>query len=134
MQDFVTDYSSARYTPVERAQHITQSDQRTYGRDYIANTLSVDSRLAFYNKPAQYEHVNYVQSFAEFREVGLPTTPSAEREKALRQYKEYRDLRSQISKLEQEDDKARFIKALQRRSTQYLDKARKGAIKEFAVE
>ncbi|KAL8788271.1 MAG: hypothetical protein Q9213_001791 [Squamulea squamosa] len=125
---------NARYTPVERAQHITQPDQRTYGRDYMANTSSVDGRSAFYNEPAQHDHVEYFQSFAGFREVGLPTTLPTEREMALQQHKEYRDLRSQISQLKQESDSSSIVRALQRQSNQYLEKARKHALKEYINE
>ena len=100
----------------------------------MANTSSVDGRSAFYNEPAQHDHVDYFQSFAGFREVGLPTTLPAEQEVALRQHEEYRDLRSQISKLEQEPDKPSLVKALQRQSTQYLERARKRALKEYIVE
>ena len=73
-----------RYTEVERSQHITQADPRVYGDSYVANTSSVDGKSAFLNEVAQHDHIDFFQSFAQFREEGLPTNLPAERETAVR--------------------------------------------------
>jgi len=41
-----------RYIEVERSQHITQTDSRTYDRDYVANISSVDEKSTFFNESA----------------------------------------------------------------------------------
>ncbi|KAL8732871.1 MAG: hypothetical protein Q9166_002472 [cf. Caloplaca sp. 2 TL-2023] len=117
--------------PVQRAQHITQPDQRTYGRDYIASTSSVDGRSAFYNEPAQHDHVNYFQSFAPCHEPGLPTTVPAEYKLAPQQHPEYLSLRDTINRLKKADAIATDIKALRVRCYRQLEKARKNALKEY---
>lgn len=87
---------TGRYSKVELAQHITQVDQRTYGRDYVANVSSVDGRSAFLDEPSNHDPVNYFQSYAIFREKGLPTKLSAEREMAVRQDPQLLELKNQI--------------------------------------
>ena len=51
----------------------------------MANTSSVDGKSAFLNEPAQHDHVEFFQSFAKFREKGLPTSLPAKREATIRQ-------------------------------------------------
>lgn len=74
-----------RYTEVERSQHITQTDLRTYSRDYVANLSSVDGRSAFFNEPAQHDYINCFQSFKKFQEKGLLTSLPAEKKVEVRQ-------------------------------------------------
>lgn len=100
----------------------------------MANTSSVDGRSAFYNEPAQHDHVDYFQSFAGFREIGLPNTLPTERESALLQHKEYRDLQCQISQLQEAGNDPSRIKELRRESHHYLEKTRKRVLKEYRLE
>ena len=74
-----------RYTEVERSQHITQTDTRVYGQSYVANTSSVSGRDAFLGEAASHDHVDFFQSFARFREKGLPNCLPAEQEDAIKQ-------------------------------------------------
>ena len=73
-----------RYTEVERSQHITQTDTCVYSQSYVANT-SVSGRDAFLGEAASHDHVDFFQSFAKFREKGLPNCLPAEQEDAIRQ-------------------------------------------------
>ena len=59
----------------------------------------MDGRSAFLNEPAQHDHVEYFQSFAKFREKGLPTSLPAEGEAATRQDPRLVALEDQVSKL-----------------------------------
>ena len=65
----------------------------------MANTSSVDGKSAFLNEPAEHDHVDYFQSFAKFREKGLPTSLPAERDAATRRDPRLVALEEQIDKL-----------------------------------
>ncbi len=87
---------TARYTEVERSQHINQTDPRVYGQSYVANTSSVCGKSAFLDEVAQHDHVDYFQSFANFREKGLPTKLPAEKEDAIRRDSQFLKLESEV--------------------------------------
>lgn len=74
-----------RYTKAKRSQHITQIDTRVYSQSHIVNTSFVYGNLAFLNKPAQHDYVDFFQSFAKFRERGLSRKIPAEKEASIRQ-------------------------------------------------
>lgn len=77
----------------------------------MANTSSVDGRSAFLNEPAQHDHIDYFQSFAKFREKGLPNRLPADRENVIRRDPYLRELESHVYQLKKGTGTASQIKA-----------------------
>ena len=77
----------------------------------MANTSSVDGRSAFLNEPAQYDHIDYFQSFIKFREKGLPSSLPAEREATIRRDPQLLKFEDQVHELQIENATTSQIKA-----------------------
>jgi len=108
-----------RYTEVERSQHITQNDPRIYGQSYMANTSSVCGKTAFWNEAAQHDYVDYFQSFAKFREKGLPSRLPAEREDAIRRNPQLLEFESKVNRLKGRKGAASEIKIAENEARGY---------------
>ncbi len=91
--------TEGRYTEVERSQHINQTDPRVYGQSYVANTSSVCGKSAFLGETAQHDHVDYFQSFAKYREKGLPSKLPAEEEDAIRRDPQFFKFENEVLRL-----------------------------------
>ncbi|KAH7126219.1 hypothetical protein B0J13DRAFT_673061 [Dactylonectria estremocensis] len=63
----------ARYTEVERSQHLTQADKAVFGQSYTADTSSCDGLSAFLREKPDHRAVEYFQGLTQFRHDGLPT-------------------------------------------------------------
>ena len=81
----------------------------------MANTSSVDGRSAFLNEPVQHDHVDYFQSFAQFREKGLPTRLPADREDLIRRDSHLLELESNVHQLQKGSGTAPQVKAAKSR-------------------
>lgn len=123
-----------RYTEVERSQHITQTDTRVYGQSYVANTSSVDGRSAFLNEPAQHDHIDYFQSFAKFREKGLPSSLPAEREAAIRRDPQLLEFLDQVRLLQTENASTSQIKAALNKARAYRVSLAKMSLQKYKIE
>ncbi|KXH50844.1 hypothetical protein CNYM01_12925 [Colletotrichum nymphaeae SA-01] len=84
------------YTEAIRSQHITQSDTRVYGRDYMANMSSANGKAAFLDLPLNHETVEHFQGLERCREEGLPSSIPAEREEAIHRSPEIMELQSEL--------------------------------------
>jgi len=90
----------------------------------------VDGRSAFLNEPPQHDHVEFFQSFAKFREQGLPTKLPAEEEAAVKQDPQLLVLQSDVKRLLDNSSSVKEVKAARTRvNTSYrkLAKARLGS-------
>lgn len=125
---------TVRYTAVQRSQHITQQDERVYGRSYIANTSSCDGKAAFLNEKPQYDHVNFFQSFAKFHEQGLPTKLPAEREAAVRRSPQLVELQDRLLRLQHENANPSDTKFVKSKAQGLLKKLRRECLKQYEVE
>ncbi len=123
-----------RYTEVERSQHITQTDPRTYGRDYVANTSSVDGKSAFFNEAAQHNHINYFQSFKKFQEKGLPTSLPAEWQVKVRQDPHHIELEDRVRHLQTAKATKDEIKAAQNKVRSYRCSLTSSSLTKYQVE
>ena len=123
-----------RYTEVELSQHITQRDRRTYGRDYTANTSSVDGRSAFFNEPAQHDHVNYFQSFRKFHENGLPTSLPASKQDEIRQDSHLLKLEDEVRRLQGLGAANSHIQKAQNKVRSYRDSLMNRTLKKYKLE
>ena len=101
----------ARYTEVERSQHVLQGDPRVWGQSYRANTSNVCGRSAALDEPAQHDHVDYFQSFAKFHESGLLSKLPAREEAMISQHPEFLDLESEVNRLKSEHGSPSQIQA-----------------------
>ena len=106
----------ARYTEVERSQHVLQGDPRVWGRSYVANTSSVCGRSAALDEPAQHDHVDYFQSFAKFHKTGLPTKLPAGEAAAISRHPQFLALESEMSRLKSEHGSPSQIQAAVRQT------------------
>ena len=82
----------------------------------MANTSSVCGRSAFLGEAAQHDHVDYFQSFAKFRERGLPSKLPAKEERAIRQDPQLLTFESEVLRLKRERTPASEIKAAESKS------------------
>ena len=123
-----------KYTEVERSQHITQTDTRVYGQSYVANTSSVDEKSVFLNEPAQHDHVNFFQSFAKFREKGLPTRLSARKEAAIRQDPQLIELENRIHRLYSENANSSVIQAAKIKARNYRACVTRQSLQQYQIE
>ena len=123
-----------RYTEVERSQHINQTDPRVYGQSYVANTSSVDGRSAFLNEPAQHDHIDYFQSFAKFREKGLPYRLPADREEAIRRDSQLLELESNLKWLKRGNGTASQVKAAESEVRGYRASITKKSLLQYKLE
>ncbi len=73
------------YTGVQRSQHLTQADLRTFSQSYVASTSSVDGQAALLSEPTDHSHVDYFQSLEKFYEHGLSCELPARVEESLKQ-------------------------------------------------
>lgn len=110
---------TGRYTAVELAQHINHNDPRIYGQSYVANTSAVCGKSAFLNETAQHDHVDYFQSFAKFREKGLPTKLPAEKEHAIRRDPQFLEFESEVQRLKRQRGPTCDIKAAESKARAY---------------
>jgi len=74
-----------RYIEVERFQYITQTDFRTYNRNYITNLFFVNRKSTFFNKSVQHNYINYFQFFKKFQKKSLLISLSVEKKIEIRQ-------------------------------------------------
>jgi len=123
-----------RYTEVERSQHITQTDLRTFGRDYVANLSSVDGKSAFFNEPAQHDHINYFQSFRKFQEKGLPTSLPAEKKVEVRQNPCLLELEDTVRGLQRAKADEDEIRAAQNKARSYRCSLTNKTLKTYQFE
>ena len=123
-----------RYTEVQRSQHLTQADRRVFGRDYMASTSDVCGKTAFWNEPAQHDHVDFFQSFAKLREKGLPSSLPAEKEAAVRQDPQLLVLEREIERLRSDGAPASEIKAATGRARNYRSGLRKRLLQQYKLE
>ncbi len=98
----------------------------------MANTSSVDGRNAFHRKPAQHDHIDYFQSFAGFREAGLPNELPVEEKAAIELDTDLQNLRSQADQLECTD--AAAFKAAKTKVYYYRSKLIKKRLKKYKEE
>ena len=124
----------ARYTEVERSQHINQTDPRVYGQSYVANTSSVCGKSAFLDEVAQHDHVDYFQSFAKFREKGLPTKLPAEKEDAIRRDSQFLKLESEVQRLKKRRSLACDVRAAESKARTYKARLYKQNLQQHKLE
>ena len=110
---------TGRYTAVELAQHINHTNPRIYGQSYVANTSAVCGKSAFLNEIAQHDHVDYFQSFAKFRENGLPTTLPTQKGDAIRRDPQLLELESDVQWLKIQRNPTCDIKAAKSKARAY---------------
>ena len=84
------------YTEVQRSQHLTQTEPRIFGRDYVSHTSSVDGQGAFLGEVVNHQHVDYFQGLGRFREPGLPCELPSRLEEGLKQDPELRKLEADV--------------------------------------
>ena len=108
-----------RYTAVELAQHINHSHPRIYGQSYVANTSAVCGKSTVLNQNAQDNHVDYFQSFAKFREKGLPTKLPAEKEDAIRRDPQFLEFESEVQRLKRQRAPTCDMKAAESKARVY---------------
>ncbi|KAL9118138.1 MAG: hypothetical protein Q9187_005320, partial [Circinaria calcarea] len=116
---FIGKKINERYTEVERSQHKTQTDTWVYGQSYVANTSSVSGRDAFLGEPAMHDHDDFFQSFAKFREKGLPSCLPAEQADAIEQDSYLMELMDQIRLLKSNQALPSDIQAGRRKASSY---------------
>jgi len=85
----------------------------------VANTSSVCGQSAFLDEQAQHDHVDYFQSFAKFREEGLPSRLPAEKEHAIRQDPQLLEFESEVQRLKRRGSPASEIKAIESKARTY---------------
>ena len=89
----------ARYTEVERSQHVLQGDPRVWGQSYVANIFAVCGRSTALDEPAQHDCVDYFQSFAKFHESGLPSKLPAREVAAISQHPQFLAFEAEVHRL-----------------------------------
>lgn len=91
---------------------MTHKDLNIYGDSYVANTSSVDGKSAHLGEKPSHDHIEYFQSFARFREPGLPTKLPARLMRNLDEDSEYRNLKEQIRCLQEDITQKSAVKSL----------------------
>lgn len=105
-----------------------------YDQSYVANTSSVDGRSAFFNEPVQYDHVDYFQSFAKYREKSLSSSLPAEMEAVIRRDPQLLDLEDQIQRLRTGNGTASETKATQNKARNYHASLVKKRLQQYQLE
>lgn len=123
-----------RYTEVERSQHINQTNPRIYGQSYVANTSSVDGRSAFLNEPAQHDYSDYFQSFAKFREKGLPNRLPADREEVIRRDSQLLELESNVQWLKKGNSSTSQVKAAESKVRGYRASLTQKSLQQYKLK
>jgi len=83
---------------------------------------------------AQYNHVDYFQSFAKFREKGLPSRLLAEKEHAIRQDPQLLEFESKVQRLKRRGSPASEIKAVESKARTYRARLIKKNLKQYQFE
>jgi len=130
----LTTECTGRYTAVELAQHINHNDPRIYGQSYGANTSAVCGKSAFLDEIAQHDHVDYFQSFAKFRENGLPTKLPAEKEDAIRRDPQLLELEFEVQRLKRQRNPTCDIKAAESKARAYRASLTKKRLQQYKFE
>ena len=94
----------------------------------------MNERSAFLSEPAQHDHIDYFQSFAKFREKGLPSSLPAEREAAIRQDAQFLEFENQVHRLRTEHASASQIKAAQNKVRTYRVSLTKKSLQQYKTE
>ena len=100
----------------------------------MANTSSVDGRSAFLNEPAQYDHVDYFQSFAKFHEKGLPSKLPADREDTIRRDSQLLEFKNEVHRLKKGHGTASQIKAAESKVRGYQASLTKKSLQQYKLE
>ena len=97
----------------------------------MANTSFVDGKFAFLNEPAEHNHVDYFQSFAKFREKGLPTNLPAEKNAATWQDPRLVVLEKQINKSRNNSASSSEIKIVKNKMRFYYISLTRKILKQY---
>ncbi len=100
----------------------------------MANTSSVCGKSAFLGETAQHDHVDYFQSFAKFREKGLPSKLPAKEEDAIRRDPQLLTFESEVLRLKRERGSAFEIKAAESKSRAYRARLSKKRLQQYKFE
>ena len=86
------------------------------------------------NEPAQQDHIDYFQSFAKFREKGLPSSLPAEREAAIRRDPQLLEFVDQVHRLQTENATTSQIKAARNKARAYRVSLTKKSLQKYKIE
>jgi LPS O-antigen subunit length determinant protein (WzzB/FepE family) len=113
---------------------LTQGDLKVFGDSYVANTSSVDGKSAFLNEPAQHDHIEYFQSSEKFRENGLPTNLSAEKEAEVKRDLRFLALEGIITQLKEYGASPSESKTAKNKTHSYHSSLLKKALEQYQLE
>lgn len=86
------------------------------------------------NEPTQHDHTDYFQSFAKFREKGLPSSLPAEREAEIRKDPQLLELEDRVHRLRTEHASASQIKVAQNKARAYRVSLTKKSLQKYKIE
>jgi hypothetical protein len=94
----------------------------------------VDGRSAFLNEPAQHDHIDYFQSFAKYRERGLPTSLPAEEEAAIKQDAHLVKLENEAHRLRTENASSKEVMPAKNEARAYRARTLKKRLTPYKLE
>lgn len=86
------------------------------------------------NEPTQHDHIDYFQSFAKFREKGLPSSLPAEREAVIRRDIRLLELEDRVHRLRTEHAPASQINAAQNQTRAYRASLTRKSLQKYKIE
>lgn len=115
------------YTEVQRSQHLTQSDPRVFGTNYVADMSSVDGQAAYLGKTPDHTHIDYFQSCEKYREPGMPCELPAEIRNNLKMSPGYLQYEQRLAEV----SNAAVERNIRKEFTNFKQAAERAALKQY---